>query len=182
MSDDHFLSRWSRRKHAANRGEVADKPAEPKAAEAPAPAPPAANEPATPEPVEPLPPVESLTAESDFSPFMRPGTDPALKRAALKVLLRDPRFNVMDGLDVYIDDYTKPDPIPAEWMGKLSQLAHLGDYRPPEAETGQEPEKAAEAAQIEAKDAEEQTLVQREVDASSDTANIGDDGTKVLKS
>ena len=83
------------------------------------------------EPPEPLPPVESLTPESDFTPFMRPGVDPATKRAALRVLVRDPRFNVMDGLDVYIDDYTKPDPLPEGWLEKLNQVAHLGHYQPP---------------------------------------------------
>src|SRR5262249_55017680 len=77
---------------------------------------------------DPLPPVESLTPESDFTPFMQPGVDPAVKREALKTLLRDPRFNVMDGLDVYIDDYSKPDPMPEEWLGKLNQLKRLGHY------------------------------------------------------
>ena len=30
----------------------------------------------------------------------------------MKKLFTDPHFNVMDGLDTYIDDYRKPDPIP----------------------------------------------------------------------
>ncbi|MGC1818976.1 MAG: DUF3306 domain-containing protein [Casimicrobiaceae bacterium] len=58
-----------------------------------------------------LPPVDTLTIESDFTAFMRPGVDEAQKRGALKKLFSDPRFNVMDGLDTYIGDYTKPDPI-----------------------------------------------------------------------
>jgi hypothetical protein len=33
-----------------------------------------------------------------------------VRNAALKKLFTDPHFNVMDGLDVYIDDYGKPDP------------------------------------------------------------------------
>ena len=33
----------------------------------------------------------------------------------------------MDMMDVYVDDYSKPDPIPASWMDKLEQLSHLGD-------------------------------------------------------
>src|SRR5262249_48088579 len=78
-----------------------------------------------------LPPVESLTAESDFTPFMQPGVDPGLKREALKALLGDPRFNVMDGLDVYIDDYSKPDPMPVEWLEKLNQMKRLGEYLEP---------------------------------------------------
>ncbi len=58
-----------------------------------------------------LPPVDTLTSESDFTAFMRPGVDEVQKRGALKKLFSDPRFNVMDGLDTYIDDYTKPDPV-----------------------------------------------------------------------
>jgi len=185
VSDDHFLSRWSKRKLAANRGEVAEKPAPPPAG-APSDATPAIAAPAQAQPAEPLPPVESLTAESDFSPFMRPGTDPGVKREALKVLMRDPRFNVMDGLDVYIDDYSKPDPIPAEWMSQLSQLARLGDYRPPEAEIAEKGENAPAPAQIESKPEPEQTVAEvpsdERSDEPSDTVNKGDGGTKVQQS
>jgi Protein of unknown function (DUF3306) len=59
----------------------------------------------------PLPPIESLTAESNFAAFMRPDVDEAVKRSALRKLFGDPRFNVMDGLDIYVDDYTRSDPV-----------------------------------------------------------------------
>ena len=98
---ESFVSRWSRRKLAAAR-EPAAPPAVPVPVAAPAQASSAAPE---------LPPVESLTFESDFTAFLQPGVDPATKQAALRKLLRDPRFNAMDGLDVYIDDYTKPSPL-----------------------------------------------------------------------
>jgi len=68
-----------------------------------------------------LPPVDSLKFESDFGAFMRAKVDQGIRRAALKKLFSDPRFNVMDGLDVYIDDYSKEDPIPP---GMLAQLEH----------------------------------------------------------
>jgi hypothetical protein len=87
---------------------------------------------APPQPPAPLPPVESLTPESDFAPFLREGVEEAVKRRALKTLFQDPRFNVMDGLDVYIDDYSKPDPLPEGWLEKLNQVARLGDYREPD--------------------------------------------------
>ncbi len=35
--------------------------------------------------------------------------------------------NVMDGLDIYIDDYTKPDPIAAEVIKQLAQFRSLGN-------------------------------------------------------
>jgi hypothetical protein len=66
-----------------------------------------------------LPPIESLTIDSDFAPFFKPQVDESVKRAALKQLFRDPRFNIMDGLDTYIDDYTQPDPIPSAMLEDL---------------------------------------------------------------
>jgi hypothetical protein len=68
-----------------------------------------------------LPAIESLTIDSDFAPFFKPQVDESVKRAALKQLFRDPRFNVMDGLDTYIDDYTQPDPISAGVLEDLMQ-------------------------------------------------------------
>ena len=91
----------------------------------------------------PLPPIESLTPESDFSPFMQADVAEHLKRRALKTLFQDPRFNVMDGLDVYIDDYSKPDPLPEGWLEKMNQVARLGESRAPEEETAEKPEEEA---------------------------------------
>lgn len=122
--EDNFLSRWSRRKSEAK---------DPSRAQPePEPAPPASGPPvALAPPVEtgrtPLPPAESLTPESDFAPFMAPGVDGDVRRQALKTLFSDPRYNVMDMMDVYVDDFSKPDPIPAEWMDQLQQLSRLGD-------------------------------------------------------
>lgn len=132
MSGETFLSRWSRRKLASKAG-----PDRPSADAIPAEAgSPSTNAAATAGPVPsietpPLPPVESLTPESDFTPFMRKDTDGALRQRALKTLFSDPRFNVMDGLDVYIDDYSKPDPLPEGWLEQLNQVARLGEYREP---------------------------------------------------
>jgi uncharacterized protein DUF3306 len=82
---------------------------------------------ASPDTAPALPPIESLTIDSDFSPFMRPGVDESVRRSALRKLLRDPRFNVMDGLDVYIDDYSKPSPIEPEIVRTLVQARYLFD-------------------------------------------------------
>jgi Protein of unknown function (DUF3306) len=130
------LSRWSRRKLAAATELPAPAPAVPGVVPAPATAPGVPTPPAALE----LPPVESLTFESDFTAFLRPEVDADLKRAALKQLFRDPRFNVMDGLDTYIDDYTKADPIPPDILADLLQR---GFGRAPEA--GPEPAAAVNA-------------------------------------
>jgi hypothetical protein len=113
------LKRWSRRKLDGAR--AADEAPAP----VPAPSPPAAPaDLAAPAAVAPLPPVESLTIDSDFRAFMQPKVDESLKRAALKQLFSDPHFNVMDGLDTYIDDYSRPDPIPPEMLERLLHSRH----------------------------------------------------------
>lgn len=135
MNDDRFLSRWSRRKTEAKSAVPEPAPAAQAVLVTPSPAAPEAP---------PLPPVESLTIDSDFAPFMQPGVDAALRRTALKTLLADPRFNVMDGLDVYIDDYSKADPLPEGWLEKINAVARLGDYKPPEREAIGEEKSAQE--------------------------------------
>jgi len=102
------LARWSRRKLQAAKAAPPTLPAS--AAPGAAPAAPVAVE---------LPPVESLTLGSDFTAFLRPEVDDQLKRAALKQLFRDPRFNLMDGLDTYVDDYTQADPIAPDVLADL---------------------------------------------------------------
>jgi hypothetical protein len=89
-----------------------------------------------------LPPVESLTPESDFAAFMQPKVDEGVKRQALKKLFADPRFNVMDGLDVYIDDYTKPDPIPPDVLERLAQSGFVRGLGAPPVEEPAPPAQA----------------------------------------
>ena len=73
----------------------------------------------------PLPPLESLTPDSDFRPFLHPKVEEGLRRAALKKLFADPRFNVMDGLDVYIDDYSNGEPLPEAMLATLQQAQNI---------------------------------------------------------
>lgn len=124
--EDSFLSRWSRRKSEAKDPSRA---VPPEPARVPAAAVPAAPQavPTQPAAPQPLPAIDTLTPESDFTPFMGSEVDGDVRRQALKTLFRDPHFNVMDMMDVYVDDYSKPDPIPESWMGKLEQLSRLGD-------------------------------------------------------
>jgi hypothetical protein len=123
------LRRWSQRKLAAAReAQQADPPAAPVAAK-PEDAKPAPSQPATApaEAAPQLPPIDSLTIDSDFTPFLRPDVDETLRRGALRKLFSDPRFNVMDGLDVYIDDYSKPDPIAPEIVAQLAHARYIFD-------------------------------------------------------
>lgn len=92
--------------------------------------------------------VAALTRESDFSRFVAPEVDGEVRNAALKRLFADPHYNVMDGLDIYIDDYTKPDPLPRSMLRKMAQAAALGllEAEPPAADPAKPPVPTAEAA------------------------------------
>lgn len=126
--EDNFLSRWSRRKAEAREPRAPEPlPAQPTPPDGPPAV--AGARGAAPAPAEPapLPPIESLTPESDFSPFMGKDVDPGTRSKALRTLFADPHFNAMDMMDVYVDDYSKPDPLPPGWLEKLEQVSHLGD-------------------------------------------------------
>lgn len=128
--DDNFFSRWSRRKAQVRSGEAP--PDEPLP---PAPAATVARDernadasqdaPATASPVAPQAPpptldeAAALTPESDFRRFVARGVSPEVRNAAVKKLFADPHFNVMDGLDIYIDDYSQPSPLSAAMMAKM---------------------------------------------------------------
>jgi hypothetical protein len=114
-----FLRRWSRVKTEAR-----EAPTPP-----PAPVPTAAPESQAADAAPPeLPPIENLTLESDFSGFFHPKVDEDLRRRALRKLFSDPHFNVMDGLDVYIDDYSKTEPIPAAMLASLKQAQRIFEW------------------------------------------------------
>ncbi len=98
-----FLERWSRRKKEERR-------ALPATEEKPAPA---------------LPPVEKLTAESDFTGFMHPKVGQALRRVALKKLFSDPHFNIPDPFEPYSGNFNVEDPISPELLATLKQADQL---------------------------------------------------------
>jgi hypothetical protein len=143
-----FMGRWSRRKLDVKEGKAVE--AEPLAEPVPVPVlvPPPQPSPSgggSEEKVDQPPPltledVKALTPESDFTRFATSNVAPDVKNAAMKKLFSDPRYNVMDGMDVYIDDYSKPDPIPYAMLRKLASAKFLGLF-------DQEEKEEAEAAQ-----------------------------------
>jgi hypothetical protein len=131
MAED-FLRRWSRLKHAQAAEKPAERPEEKKAAEAP---------PA------PLPPVDTLTPDADFTGFMQPKVEDALRRAALKKLFSDPHFNIPDPFEAYSGDWTGGEPIPPEMLATLNQAKTLlfdKQEEEPQEEPKQEQAKADE--------------------------------------
>jgi len=112
-----FLSRWSRRKLAANENSPAAlPPAELPAAAAAVPPAPAA---------EPRAPESPQDMSPEYREFFDPQVDEKLRQSALRGLFSDPHFNVMDGLDTYIDDYSIADPIPVAMLRQLNQAKEL---------------------------------------------------------
>ena len=132
---DGFLGRWARRKNDALQGKPLDEPA-PVVPAAPVPvaaanaavvtqAPPATD--VAPEPVRELSldDAKLLTKDSDFKPFMASNVGPEVRNAAMKKLFADPHFNVMDGLDIYIDDYSISEPIPESMLRQMTSAKFL---------------------------------------------------------
>lgn len=116
MADEGFLRRWARRKAESQHEEEA----------APEPVPVAevaAVEDASPPPT--LDDVAQLTPESDFSAFVARGVDAAVRQGALKKLFADPHFAAMDGLDIYIGDYTQASPVPPAMLAALSHARRV---------------------------------------------------------
>lgn len=128
---DGFLGRWSQRKLDVQAGRpVVEPPPPPPAPDLPAPVPAVqAAEPQEPQPAAPPPTLEEvaeLTPDSDFSRFAASDVAPEVRNAAMKKLFADPHFNVMDGLDIYIDDYGLPDPLPERMLRSLASAEFLG--------------------------------------------------------
>jgi hypothetical protein len=74
--------------------------------------------------------VANLTQDSDYSPFVARGVDEDVKRSAMKKLFTDPHYNVMDGLDIYIDDYSKFEPITPKMLALMNHAKALLDPLP----------------------------------------------------
>lgn len=154
---DGFFSRWSRRKVASRQGELLKEP--PAAVALPIPAAPPAMVPPRARPIQPAsavavpaqgqaeavaPPtldeVAALPTGAEVGRFVAPGVARQVKNAALKKLFADPHFNVMDGLDVYIEDFGRPDPLPAAMLQSMLDSPSFRYLAPPPPVPDQQPE------------------------------------------
>ena len=127
MSDEEFLARWSRRKREAK--VTADAPPRTQTAETPNPPPIAAENPAEVD-LSSLPPIDSITAASDVTAFLRQGIPPELSRAALRrAWAADPAIRDFVGLAENAWDFNDPHAMPG--LGPLDcseeQLGALVD-------------------------------------------------------
>jgi hypothetical protein len=110
-----FLNRWSRlkREGVPEKKEEAPKPS--------------------------VPPVENLTPESDFTPFMHPKIEDALRRVALKKLFNDPHFNTPDPFEPFSGDWNVGEPISEELLATLNQAKQHLFSEPQEPDKPEEP-------------------------------------------
>ncbi|HEV7618636.1 MAG TPA: DUF3306 domain-containing protein [Burkholderiaceae bacterium] len=125
MAADEFFARWARRKSDAPRDPA---PASDADASTPVTRTVADASQIDDSKARPLPSLEdvaNLGHDSDYSVFMASGVDEAVKRSAMKKLFTNPHFNIMDGLDIYIDDYNKFEPITPEILAALNHAKAL---------------------------------------------------------
>jgi hypothetical protein len=120
MAADDFFNRWSRNK-AESQAALQNASATSGAEHSPSLRVEMSQNEPVPQAMPQMADVEQLREGSDFSVFMRDGVDESVKRSAMKKLFSNPHFNVMDGLDIYVADYSQPDPLP---VGMLAGLRH----------------------------------------------------------
>jgi len=174
MSDEEFLKRWSRRKQEAKQEKAAEE----------APSPPGKTAAASPETAEvasepevdlsKLPSIDSITAATDITEFLRKGIPAELSRAALRrAWATDPTIRDFVGLAENAWDFTDPNAIPGfgalqgtpEQIGAMVQrvigsvhdaaekLAELPEKEQERAKADQERVSATESLPDEAKSA-----------------------------
>jgi hypothetical protein len=66
-----------------------------------------------------------------------------VRRAALKKLFSDPHFSVIDGMDIYMDDYSISDELPAVMAAGLKQTQNILGWAKEDREAEAERERVA---------------------------------------
>lgn len=119
---------------------------------------------------EDMPPLESLSEESDYSGFLSPKVSDVLRKQALRKLFHLSSMNIVDGLDDYAEDFTK--------------FEGLGNIIPHEMKRMLDREKAKLEAEEEEEAAERERLSQNNINHSdAETEELimnREDGTESL--
>jgi hypothetical protein len=175
MMAEGFLGRWSKRKAGIEPDSVEKKVEAPKEL-SPAPA-----VEKTEDEAPPLPTLDDVAKidrfDPDFSAFMKPDVDPAVQQAALKKMFTDPHFNIMDGLDIYIDDYSKPDPLPPGMLERMVQSDMLNLFSKSSEESAKEASPDSRKTEVQAANPELEANaldVQQQTDLTSTQPKLSD--------
>ncbi len=182
MSNEGFLSRWSRRK-VETREEIVT-PVQPVVVEVaeeapvavPAEIPPEVTQEEQDTIVADLPDVESLTEESDFTAFLQEGVPRELQKLALRKLWRsNPIFANLDGLNDYDEDFTKIIPLAEGVAEELQKLMKENSRTQPEPEeTVVEADEEEGATDADVEPVPEGDVVAESPEAEDDDHDVGD--------
>ena len=179
MPGDGFLRRWSRLKATGGEAEAPVRPAPaapvpPAPVLAPAPVHVQADVPVQDKPLPTLEDAARLTPDADFSSFVAKDVDKSVQRLALKKLFADPHFHVMDGLDMYMDDYNKPSPMSAAMLAALDHARSALRYPDAEKPAAEAAPAAIEPAPQTGAGADPDAVAKRVGVASADADNVPD--------
>ena len=123
-----------------------------------------------------MPPIDTLTEESDFSGFMSGGVSDKLRNLALRKLFSAPSFNIRDGLDEYDEDYT--------YFEKLGDIVTSDMKHQMELEEAEKREQQMEEAAKEEKQPEDELAGQSTAEAAVAEEEDSDPGgteSKIMK-
>jgi len=180
-SKESVLSRWSRRKLEADQG--LEKPAAPPAhsieeieAQEASRAQGAVEAEMAPQPGDEAPPltdadmpdIDSLTEDSDFTPFMSAGVSDELRNLALRKLFHAPVFNIRDGLDEYDDDFTKFEKLGSIITSDMKHRIEMEQEKLRERLAGEDAEEGASGELAEAADEYDEVDEIEEIDEDED--------------
>ncbi|MFK7860123.1 MAG: DUF3306 domain-containing protein [Granulosicoccus sp.] len=117
-----------------------------------------------------MPPIASLSSDSDLSGFFNKGVSAALRKAALRHVFQQPKYNLRDGLNDYDGDYTVFEPLGDTVTSDMKwHIARKERERLEALELEEQERKALEDKQIEDKQIEDD---EAEVDAEEQLENV----------
>jgi hypothetical protein len=176
MSEDEFLSRWSRRKQEAKANAVLPN-AEMREDAQSAPLPAVKDDEADVD-LSSLPPIDEITSATDITAFLRKGIPQELTRAALRrAWSADPTIREFIGLAENAWDFNDPNAMPGFGPlnyseGKLAELADriVGGLRKA-AETSPDPVEAADSLQESQQESEPESSQDERVEVVADESS-----------
>jgi len=161
QSGDDFLQRWSRRKAQAREETPQPVPSAEPVEAAPLPV----DEPEAPPLTDAdMPPVDSLTEESDVSGFFSPGVSDKLRRMALRKVFSLSIYNVRDGLDDYDEDFTFFEPLGDTVTADMRHRQEREEQKQREREALEQQQAEAEFEEV-TEDEDEKLTTHAEADA-----------------
>lgn len=119
-----------------------------------------------------MPPVESLTEDSDYSGFMSPKVSESLRRIALRKLFHGSAFNVCDGMDDYDEDFTTFEKLGDIITADMKHQAEMEARKKMELAQSEDGQDDATAGQIDDEATEDERLL---ADQTTDQAGLEDE-------